>query len=202
MNSYKNDLRAVASAELRSRRDRLAASLPGAAGFLAGSLAEQRRTCGKKGCRCAEGELHGPYAYLAVAGRRVYVPAVLGDAVRARLEGSARLREALERSPRSTWSCWTGGNWIRRPLPACRASAAAARTVLTRPPTAAQPEAGAARGRCGRTGQRTLGCHRGPGRTKAVGPGSPHLHLRLRPQGPYDCARHEHVHALVRRENS
>jgi hypothetical protein len=96
MDACKSDLHAVASAELRSRRDRLAASLPGAAGFLAGSLAEQRRTCGKKGCRCAEGESHGPYAYLAVAGRMVYVPAVQGDAVRARLEGSARLREALE----------------------------------------------------------------------------------------------------------
>ena len=67
-----------------------------AAGFLAGSLAEQRRRCGKEGCRCAQGELHGPYAYLSVAGRMVYVPAVLGEAVRARLQESARLREVLE----------------------------------------------------------------------------------------------------------
>ena len=96
MNAYKNDLRALSSAELRSRRDRLAASLPDAAGFLAGSLAEQRRRCGKEGCRCAQGELHGPYAYLSVAGRMVYVPAVLGEAVRARLRESARLREVLE----------------------------------------------------------------------------------------------------------
>ena len=96
MNAHKNDLRTVPSAELRSRRDRLAASMPDAAGFLAGSLAEQRRRCGKEGCRCAQGELHGPYAYLSVAGRMVYVPAVLGDAVRARLEDSGRLREALE----------------------------------------------------------------------------------------------------------
>jgi len=96
MDAHKNDDRALSSAELRSRRDRLAASLPGAAGFLAGSLAEQRRRCGKEGCRCAQGELHGPYAYLSVAGRMVYVPAVLADAVRSRLEGSARLRDALE----------------------------------------------------------------------------------------------------------
>ena len=33
MSTYKNELRALSSAELRSRRDRLAASLPGAAGF-------------------------------------------------------------------------------------------------------------------------------------------------------------------------
>jgi hypothetical protein len=96
MHTYKNELRVLSSAELRSRRDRLAASVPGAAGFLAGSLAEQRRKCGKEGCRCAQGELHGPYAYLSVAGRMVYVPAVLGEAVRARLQESARLREALE----------------------------------------------------------------------------------------------------------
>jgi hypothetical protein len=96
MDAYKTDLRTLPSAELRSRRDRLAAGLPGAAGFLAGSLAEQRRKCGKEGCRCAEGELHGPYAYLSVAGKMVYVPAVLAEAVRSRLEASARLREALE----------------------------------------------------------------------------------------------------------
>ena len=96
MNAHKNDLRTVPSAELRSRRDRLSASLPEAAGFLAGSLAEQRRRCGKEGCRCAQGELHGPYAYLSVAGRMVYVPAVLAEEVRARLEDSARLSQALE----------------------------------------------------------------------------------------------------------
>jgi|ERR1700677_2378669 hypothetical protein len=96
MDTYKSDLRALSSAELRSRRDRLAASVPGAAGFLAGSLAEQRRRCGKEGCRCAQGELHGPYAYLSVAGRMIYVPAVLADAVRSRLQDSARLREVLE----------------------------------------------------------------------------------------------------------
>jgi hypothetical protein len=96
MNEYKNDLRGLSAAELRSRRDRLAAGLPDAAGFLAGSLVEQRRRCGKEGCRCARGELHGPYAYLSVAGRMVYVPATLAGAIRDRLEVSARLRAVLE----------------------------------------------------------------------------------------------------------
>lgn len=96
MSTHRNDLAALPTAELRSRRDRLAAGLPRAAAFLAGSLVEQRRRCGKEGCRCARGELHGPYAYLSVAGRMVYVPAVLADAVRAHLEVSARLRETLE----------------------------------------------------------------------------------------------------------
>jgi hypothetical protein len=96
MNTHRNDLAALSTAELRSRRDRLVAGLPQAAAFLAGSLAGQRRRCGKEGCRCARGELHGPYAYLSVAGRMVYVPAVLADAVRARLEISRRLQGALE----------------------------------------------------------------------------------------------------------
>jgi hypothetical protein len=96
MNEYKNDLRGLSAAELRSRRDRLAADLPRAAQFLAGSLVEQRRRCGKEGCRCTRGELHGPYMYLSVAGRMVYVPATLAGAVRSRLEVSARLRQVLE----------------------------------------------------------------------------------------------------------
>ena len=96
MNTHRNDLAALSTAELRGRRDRLVAGLPQAAAFLAGSLVEQRRRCGKEGCRCARGELHGPYAYLSVAGRMIYVPAVLADAVRAHLEISRRLQGALE----------------------------------------------------------------------------------------------------------
>jgi hypothetical protein len=96
MSEYKNDLRGLSAAELRSRRDRLASDLPRAAQFLAGSLVEQRRRCGKEGCRCTRGELHGPYVYLSVAGRMVYVPATLAGAVRSRLEVSARLRQVLE----------------------------------------------------------------------------------------------------------
>lgn len=96
VNTHRNDLAALSTAELRSRRDRLVAGLPQAAAFLAGSLVEQRRRCGKEGCRCARGELHGPYAYLSVAGRMVYVPAVLADAVRAHLETSGQLQAALE----------------------------------------------------------------------------------------------------------
>ena len=54
------------------------------------------RNCGKEGCRCTQGEPHGPYVYLQVAGRLMYVPAVLADAVRAHLQTSQRLRRALE----------------------------------------------------------------------------------------------------------
>ena len=95
MNAYRNDLAALSAAELRQRRDQLAAGLPPPAAFMAGSLAGQRRRCGKEGCRCARGELHGPYAYLSVAGRMVYVPAVLAGAVRAHLQAAERLQETL-----------------------------------------------------------------------------------------------------------
>jgi hypothetical protein len=96
MNTRRNDLAALSAAELRQRRDQLVTGLPRAAAFLAGSLVEQRRRCGKEGCRCTRGELHGPYAYLSVAGRMVYVPAVLADAVRAHLAIARRLQETLE----------------------------------------------------------------------------------------------------------
>ena len=96
MNSHKNDLARAGAAELRARRATLAARLPQAAGFLPGSLVEQRRRCGKEGCRCTQGELHGPYTYLQVAGRLVYVPASLAQAVAQHVEASGLLRDLLE----------------------------------------------------------------------------------------------------------
>jgi hypothetical protein len=89
-------LRDLTTAELRQRLDALARGLPPAGGLLPGAVVEQRRACGKEGCRCTRGEPHGPYVYLQVGGRLVYVPARLAEAVRARVEVSARLREALE----------------------------------------------------------------------------------------------------------
>ena len=97
MNSHKNeDLSGLGADELRARRAALVARLPAAGGLLPGALVEQRRRCGKEGCRCAQGELHGPYAYLQVAGRLVYVPAGLAEMVARRVEVSALLRDLLE----------------------------------------------------------------------------------------------------------
>ena len=90
------ELGRLSTAELRSRRDQLAAALPRADALLPGALVEQHRSCGKEGCRCTRGEPHGPYVYLQVAGRLVYVPAGLADAVRAHVETSRRLRGMLE----------------------------------------------------------------------------------------------------------
>jgi hypothetical protein len=84
------------TSELRSRRAELLAGLPPAEGLLPGALVEQHRKCGKEGCRCTRGEPHGPYVYLQVAGRLMYVPSALAEVVRSHVEISQRLREALE----------------------------------------------------------------------------------------------------------
>ena len=71
---------------LLDRRHRLVARLGEAELLLAGSLVEQTRRCGRAGCRCAEGEPHGPYVYFAPKtagrGRLRYVPAALVEVVR------------------------------------------------------------------------------------------------------------------------
>jgi hypothetical protein len=96
MNQHKKTgLRALSTAELRVRREELVAALPYAGAFLAGSTVEQRRRCGKERCRCAHGESHGPYVYLQVGSRLVYVPAMLAETVRSHVEVSGRLRALL-----------------------------------------------------------------------------------------------------------
>jgi hypothetical protein len=86
----------LTTAELRQRRDALARGLPPVDGALPGTVVEQRRACGKEGCRCTRGEPHGPYVYLQVGGRLVYVPARLAEEVRTQVEVSTRLRRVLE----------------------------------------------------------------------------------------------------------
>ena len=86
MITHKNDLSSVSTRTLLDRRRRLVARLGEAELVLTGSLVEQTRRCGKAGCRCAEGEPHGPYVYFAPKtagrGRLRYVPAALVEVVR------------------------------------------------------------------------------------------------------------------------
>jgi hypothetical protein len=75
--------------------------MPDVEGLISGSVVEQRRRCGKEGCRCARGELHGPYTYVVlprVEGRTatVYVPASAAQAVRQGAAVSYQVRDALE----------------------------------------------------------------------------------------------------------
>ena len=76
--------------QLRARRRRLARGLPDLEEWLRGSLLSQQRRCGKAGCRCARGELHGPYVYLSLgreapSARLVYIPEAMAEAVRRRV---------------------------------------------------------------------------------------------------------------------
>ena len=86
MNAHKSDLAQMSARQLRARRRALAERLGDVEHVLAGSLAGQSRRCGKPGCRCADGEPHGPYAYFtprpAGRGRARYVPSALAGVVR------------------------------------------------------------------------------------------------------------------------
>jgi hypothetical protein len=60
----------------------------------------QGRQCGKETCRCASGQLHGPYTYLSVPrpggrARLVYVPAELTETVAGQVAVAARVETVL-----------------------------------------------------------------------------------------------------------
>jgi hypothetical protein len=95
------DLTQLSTRALRARRRRLARGLPDVEGVVRGSVATQGRRCGKEGCKCARGELHGPYTYLALPrssgpARVVYVPAAMASDLRRRVGLSARVEAALQ----------------------------------------------------------------------------------------------------------
>jgi hypothetical protein len=101
MNTYKRaqDLAGLSLRQLRDRRRRIARRIPDLEAVVAGSLQDQRRRCGKQGCRCTRGELHGPYLYLSMrAGRRtrmLYVPAELAEQVRQGVSTNTEVQAAL-----------------------------------------------------------------------------------------------------------
>jgi hypothetical protein len=95
------DLGKLSVAQLRARRRRLGRALRNAETTLLGSLVTQGRRCGREGCRCAEGELHGPYLYITLRqprgrGSLLYVPAELAALVRERVALTAQMQAALQ----------------------------------------------------------------------------------------------------------
>jgi hypothetical protein len=77
-----------------------------------GSLSETYRTCGQPGCRCKQGEKHGPHLYISFRGEEgkttgYYVPQALGAAVRDGIEAwkqfQARARELAELNRERLW---------------------------------------------------------------------------------------------------
>jgi hypothetical protein len=100
MEHKSTELAGLSVRQLRGRRRRLAAEVTGIEALLRGTLISQGRRCGKESCRCALGELHGPYLYLSVSrpGRRprmVYVPADLTEMVTAQVAAGSRLDVVL-----------------------------------------------------------------------------------------------------------
>jgi len=96
---HKSKWAGLTERQLRTRRALLARRLPDVEAILRGSLQRQSRRCGKAGCRCSEGELHGPYMYLAVRTntrrRLLYIPADAADEVSQRVETTGRIEAAL-----------------------------------------------------------------------------------------------------------
>jgi hypothetical protein len=96
---YKSRLRALSVRQLRARRARLARALPDVEATLRGALQRQMRRCGKVGCRCAQGELHGPYIYVSVRtgdrSRLLYVPTEAVEPVTRRVTTTGRIDAAL-----------------------------------------------------------------------------------------------------------
>jgi hypothetical protein len=99
MEARTGDLARMSVRQLRARRRALAARLGDVQHVLAGSLAEQPRRCGRPGCRCADGEPHGPYAYFTPRphgrGRVRYVPASLARVVRRYLQRGEQVEAVL-----------------------------------------------------------------------------------------------------------
>jgi hypothetical protein len=99
MKAHTNDLRGLSTRQLLARRRAAAARLGDVQEVLAGTLTEQARRCGKPGCRCADGEPHGPYAYFTPRpqgrGRARYVPSALAGVVRRYLRRGEQAEAAL-----------------------------------------------------------------------------------------------------------
>ena len=99
MNAHKNDLRDLTTEQLLARRRAAAGRLGDVEQVLSGTLTEQSRRCGRPGCRCADGEPHGPYAYFTPRpggrGRARYVPAILADPVRRCLRRGTEVEAVL-----------------------------------------------------------------------------------------------------------
>ena len=85
---------------LTVRRNRLAKKLASCSELVRGSLAETYLTCGTPGCRCHQGQKHGPYYVLSwsESGKRksAYVPEDKLDQIRRMIANYQTAREVLQ----------------------------------------------------------------------------------------------------------
>ena len=82
-------------AEIRRARVRVARRLARRGEIMKGSLVMRATRCGRPGCKCAQGEKHGPYLYVSVfregRTRSVYVPQHMEGEVRRWVENARQL---------------------------------------------------------------------------------------------------------------
>lgn len=85
--------------QIRRKRSKLVKQMPPGGDILKGSLIERLTVCGRPGCRCQQGEKHGPYLYVSVfdgkQSRQVYVPQTLEMEVRRWAQNYQRLAEII-----------------------------------------------------------------------------------------------------------
>ncbi len=80
-------------------RDELIKQMKNNLGFIQGSMVKIYRSCGKKGCRCQQGYLHGPAHYISYKekGRTqmVYIPKALAGEVKKSLAQYKKVKELI-----------------------------------------------------------------------------------------------------------
>ena len=87
--------RRSSEAQIREKRRELVQQMPPGGDILKASLIERFTVCGRPGCRCQQGQKHGPYLYASIfdgkQSRQVYVPQILETEVRRWAENYHRL---------------------------------------------------------------------------------------------------------------
>lgn len=89
--------------ELRSRLAQLATQV----GMVRGAISEREKVCGKKNCRCAQGQKHRALYLVASEDgrpRQLFIPAKLETETRECVEAYQRIREILEELSQIHWN--------------------------------------------------------------------------------------------------
>ena len=78
--------RSTSEAQIRRKRRELVQQMPPGGEMLKASLIERFTVCGRPGCRCQQGQKHGPYLYASLfdgkQSRQIYVPQAMEAEVR------------------------------------------------------------------------------------------------------------------------
>ena len=85
--------------QIQGRRKELTQQMASGGEILKGSLIQRFTVCGRPGCRCLQGEKHGPYLYASIfdgkQSRQVYVPQTMEAEVRRWSKNYQRLSEII-----------------------------------------------------------------------------------------------------------